>query len=97
MAQPEAPDGTIVAATNMMWVERHPGGKVITASELFKKWKAAVFPGQESELEFRGFRPHTATVCYVDKENGACMITVDQMASEIRLAEEAAESGKNLR
>ena len=81
----------------MMWVERHPGGNVITASELFKKWKAAVFRGQESELEFRGFRPNTAAVYYVDKENGACMITLDQMASEIRLAEEAVKSAKNLR
>ena len=46
-------------------------------------------------LEFRGFRPFTATVYYVDRENRSCMITVDQMASDIRLAEEAAESGKN--
>lgn len=68
-----------------------------SARELFEKWKAAVFPGYESELEFRSFRPYTATVYYVDKENHACMITVDQMASEIRLAEEAAESGKSLR
>jgi hypothetical protein len=68
---------------------------VITARELFEKWKAAAFPGEPSELEFRSFRPFTATVYYVDKENRSCMITVDQMASDIRLAEEAAESGKN--
>ena len=70
---------------------------MITARELFEKWTAAVFPGHESELEFRSFRPYTATVYYVDKENRACMITVDQMANEIRLAEEAAESGKSLK
>ncbi len=68
---------------------------MITARELFKKWKAAVFPGRQSVLEFRGFRPFTATVYYVDRENRSCMITVDQMASDIRLAEEAAESGKD--
>ena len=68
---------------------------MITASELFEKWKAALFPGNQSELAFRSFRPFTATVYYVDKENRSCMITVDQMASDIRLAEEAAESGKN--
>lgn len=68
---------------------------MITARELFEKWKAALFPGSQSALEFRSFRPFTATVYYVDEENRSCMITVDQMASDIRLAEEAAESGKN--
>lgn len=71
---------------------KHP---IFTAKKLFEKWKAAVFPGLESDLEFRGFRPYTATVYYVDKENRSCIITVDQMASEIRLAEEAAECAKN--
>ena len=42
-------------------------------------------PRTGSELEFRSFRPYSATVYYVDRENGARMITVDQMASEIRL------------
>jgi len=68
---------------------------VITARELFEKWEAAVSPGKQSELEFRSFPPFTATVCDVDKENRSCMTTVDQMASEMRIAEEAAESGKN--
>jgi hypothetical protein len=68
---------------------------VITARELFEKWKAAVFLGRQSVLEFRGCRPFTATVYYVDRENRSCMITVDQMASDIRLAEEAAESGED--
>lgn len=68
---------------------------MITARELFEKWKAGIFPGKQSELEFRGLRPFTATVYYVDKENRSCMITVDQMASDIRLAEEATESSKN--
>ena len=68
---------------------------MITAKQLFEQWKAAVFPGKESELEFRSFRPSTATVYYVDEENYSCMITVVQMASEIRLAEEVAESAKD--
>ena len=68
---------------------------MITARELFEKWKAAVFLERQSVLEFRGFRPFTATVYYVDRENRSCMITVDQMASDIRLAEEAAESGED--
>jgi hypothetical protein len=52
----------------------------------------AVFPGQESELEFRNFRSAEATVYYMAKRPGANRsgkITVDQMANEIRIAEEA--------
>jgi hypothetical protein len=67
----------------------------MTARELFDKWKGAVFPGQESELEFRNFRPGNDTVHYVDRRAGtgerSCMITTGQMDAQIKVAQAAEE------
>ena len=60
--------------------------------ELFEEWKSRPVSRQESALQ-SAVPVHGDSLITSTESTG--MIAVDQMASEIRLAEETAESGKD--
>jgi len=66
----------------------------VITRELFEEWKKPpCFPtGISVSVRSSGSRRRFD---YVDRESRTGMIAVDQMASEIRLAEQTAESGKD--